>query len=113
MSSIARVSLASSSILTRNQYCLDFGLATTRASASHEMDQAIDGEDIKESEAGALYEAIEDISGLLDGSPSQRKDSVSNSRNPISMTSITGGVGTTFYSKWYWPTMSIFKIGSP
>lgn len=87
----------------------DFGLATTRASSTHEVGQARNGDDIKESEVGALYEAIDDISGLLDGTSSQRKDNVSNSRNQISMTSITGGVGTTFYSKWYWPILLFFS----
>jgi len=101
VSVLFHTALNSSSVLTRIIETIQ-GLATTRASATPEEGQARDGDDIKESETDALYEAIDDISGLLDGSSSQqRKDSVSNSQNPISMTSITGGVGTTFYSKWY------------
>lgn len=46
-----------------------------------------------ESEAGIIYDAIEDISGLLGGS----KHSDSRGSAPTVGESLTGGVGTTFY----------------
>jgi serine/threonine protein kinase len=46
---------------------------------------------VPDSEADALYSAIEDISGLLGTSANL------SSNNPVSMNSITGGVGTAFY----------------
>lgn len=69
----------------------DFGLATSNRSAakSHGNEASND----PESEADALYEAIDDISGLL--GPSSSVNASTN--NPVSMSSITGGVGTTFY----------------
>ncbi|KAL9183928.1 hypothetical protein ACHAXT_002014 [Thalassiosira profunda] len=69
----------------------DFGLATSNRSASKL--QGSEAQSIPESEADALYEAIDDISGLLGPSSSANL----SSNNPVSMSSITGGVGTAFY----------------
>lgn len=66
----------------------DFGLATSNrltTTSGSNTDSAPD------SEADALYNAIEDISGLLGTSANL------SSNNPVSMNSITGGVGTAFY----------------
>ena len=64
----------------------DFGLATSNQTTKTE-EEANPG-----SEAEVLYEAIDDISGLLGTS-----SSAANLSNPPSSRSITGGVGTTFY----------------
>ena len=66
----------------------DFGLATRhRVNAAGELEIEDEG-----SEAGAVYGAIEDISGLLGGSRhTETQDSLSAGE------SLTGGVGTTFY----------------
>lgn len=67
----------------------DFGLATRhRVNAAGDLE--IEGE---ESEAGLIYDAIEDISGLLGGSRhTETRDSALSAGE-----SLTGGVGTTFY----------------
>lgn len=64
----------------------DFGLATR-----HRVNAAKDSEiEEDESEAVIMYDAIEDISGLLGGSRhTETQDSAAES--------MTGGVGTTFY----------------
>lgn len=64
----------------------DFGLATSNQTTKQEEITN------PESEAEVLYEAIDDISGLLGAS-----SSAGNLSNPPSSRSITGGVGTTFY----------------
>ena len=64
----------------------DFGLATSNQTTKTEE------ETNPGSEAEVLYEAIDDISGLLGTS-----SSAANLSNPPSSRSITGGVGTTFY----------------
>ena len=61
----------------------DFGLATRTSGKTTEEAEA-------NSETDMLYEAIDDISGLLERNGS-------SSINPDTMNSITGGVGTTFY----------------
>lgn len=67
----------------------DFGLATR-----HKVNAAGDLEIEEETEAGVIYEAIEDISGLLGGSRhSETQDSALSAVGE----SMTGGVGTTFY----------------
>eukprot|EP00550_Attheya_septentrionalis_P002446 CAMPEP_0198283486 /NCGR_PEP_ID=MMETSP1449-20131203/3055_1 /TAXON_ID=420275 /ORGANISM="Attheya septentrionalis, Strain CCMP2084" /LENGTH=1832 /DNA_ID=CAMNT_0043980097 /DNA_START=122 /DNA_END=5620 /DNA_ORIENTATION=+ len=69
----------------------DFGLATTnRVKAVEQVDQENDEID---SEARAIHDAIDDISGLLGGSV----NSNSQRSNSMSKESMTGGVGTTFY----------------
>ena len=68
----------------------DFGRATSN---STNKPQGADAQSTAESEADALYEAIDDISGLLGASSSAN----ARSSNQASMNSITGGVGTTFY----------------
>jgi translation initiation factor 2-alpha kinase 4 len=64
----------------------DFGLATQR----HEKPDI----QIDETEVSAIYEAIEDISGLLGGS-AQSASLVS--QQSTAGESMTGGVGTAFY----------------
>eukprot|EP00578_Thalassiosira_sp_NH16_P006270 CAMPEP_0181120618 /NCGR_PEP_ID=MMETSP1071-20121207/24259_1 /TAXON_ID=35127 /ORGANISM="Thalassiosira sp., Strain NH16" /LENGTH=1767 /DNA_ID=CAMNT_0023205299 /DNA_START=89 /DNA_END=5389 /DNA_ORIENTATION=+ len=66
----------------------DFGLATNRVEL-----QECGAESGPESEADTLYEAIDNISGLL-GTNSSANPSTNTL---VSMSSITGGVGTTFY----------------
>lgn len=57
-----------------------------------------DAQSIATSEADALYVAIDDISGLIgDGASSSSANLNSSTNNQVSMSSITGGVGTTFY----------------
>lgn len=66
----------------------DFGLATSNRPSAKPHDS------VPESEAIALHEAIDDISGLLGATSTS---SANRTHNAISMASITGGVGTALY----------------
>ncbi|KAL7532970.1 hypothetical protein ACHAXR_004963, partial [Thalassiosira sp. AJA248-18] len=70
----------------------DFGLATSNRTSVKPPGGEVAS--IPESEVDVLYEAIDDISGLLGASSSANI----SANNPLSRAnSITGGVGTTFY----------------
>ena len=66
----------------------DFGLATLNRPSSKPHGG------VPELEVDSLYDTIDDISGLLGASSSS---SANRAHNAISMTSITGGVGTALY----------------
>ena len=66
----------------------DFGLAASNRPSAKPHDS------VPESEAIALQEAIDDISGHLGATSTS---SANRTHNAISMASITGGVGTALY----------------
>ncbi len=66
----------------------DFGLATSNRPSSKPYGG------VPELEADSLYDAIDDISGLLGATSSS---SANRAHNAISISSITGGVGTALY----------------
>ena len=68
----------------------DFGLATRH---QEKMDDKHDEEE-QSAEVAAIYQAIEDISGLLGGSV---QNSAITDRRFAPVEAMTGGVGTTFY----------------